>query len=154
MVLPLLLLLLFGAVEFGRAIITFTSVHTAAREGARYATTVGESATPGVLHYFDCDGIREAARAKATMLDLADSDIEVVYDGGPDPSSPSTPPPVFADCQGGAPPTEDGVPSGSRIVVRVETEFESPVPIISSFLGTLSIESEQARTLFKGEISG
>lgn len=142
---PLLLLLLFGVIEFGRVIATYTSVTTAAREGARYGTTVGESdTTPGTPRYLDCQGIRDAAKAKTTLIDLDDSDIDVFFDNGPGGG------PVDAGCQGGLPaPTDTEVEPGDRIVVRVNFEFESPVPVISNILGTLDVESEQARTIFQ-----
>lgn len=143
---PLLFLLLFGVIEFGRAVVTYTAVNTAAREGARYAATVGDSSTtPGTLHYFDCDGIVEAALAKSVLGGFDPDDITITYDSGPETAS-------IADCEGGNQPTVDNVPTGSRIVVRVSTQFESPIPIISNILGTLDVEAQQARTLFKGEI--
>lgn len=145
---PLLFLLLFGVIEFGRAIVTYTGVNTAAREGARYAATVGDSPTsPGTLRYYDCDGIIDAARAKAVLVDLDAGDVTITYDTGPGSST-------IADCQGGTAPTADNVLTGSRIVVHVETQFESPIPIISNIVGTLNVEAQQARTLFRGEISG
>lgn len=59
LVAPLLFLLIFGVIEFGRGIATYTAVSSAAREGARYAAAVGESPhTPGIPRYLDCEGIR------------------------------------------------------------------------------------------------
>jgi len=145
---PLLFLLLFGVVEFGRAVITYTGVTTAAREGARYGSTIGDSdLNPGVPRYLDCDGIRAAARSKSVMVDLADSDITIHYDDGPGT-------PTDADCEGGTAPTEALVQTGDRIVVSVESTFSSPIPIISNIVGTLNIDSTQARTIFRGVING
>lgn len=148
LVAPLLFLLLFGVIEFGRAIATYTAVSTAAREGARYSTAIGESPyTSGVARYVDCDGIEQAAAAKATMLDWDRSQIAIRYDSGPGT-------PVKATCGTTTPPSEGTVLSGDRVVVEVTTEFTSPIPLISSFLGTLDVSSEQARSIFKGKISG
>lgn len=144
---PLLFLLLFGIIEFGRVVATFNAVNTAAREGARYGTALGESPAPsGIPRFLDCDGIRDASRSRSPMLSLADADIHIEYDNGPG----ETP---YAGCQGGLSlPTEASVATGDRVVVVVTQEFESPVPIISSFIGTLEIESRQARTIYRAVI--
>jgi hypothetical protein len=141
---PILFLLLFGTIEFGRAVATFNSVNTAAREGARYGTAVGESSSlAGVSRFLDCEGIRDAARARVPLLSLSDGDIVIEYDKGPGEAP-------YAGCQGALPlPTDGTVATGDRIVVAVTQDFESPVPIISNFLGTLEIESRQARTIFR-----
>lgn len=146
---PLLFLLLFGVIEFGRGIATYTAASTAAREGARYATAVGESPyTTGIPRYVDCDGIAIAAEAKAVMLDPARTQIEIVYDAGPGSGAPK------ADCNGLNPPAEDDILSTDRVVVRVSTKFTSPIPLISNIIGELSVNAEQARTIYKGFISG
>src|SRR5690554_2480659 len=75
---PLLFLLLFGVIEFGRLLATHTSVYTAAREGARYATATGEDPS-GTPRYVDCDGIKDATRAKAPFLSGADVEIEISW---------------------------------------------------------------------------
>lgn len=142
---PILFLLLFGIIELGRVVATFNSVNTAAREGARYGTALGESPTlGGVPRFLDCDGIRDAARSRVPMLTLTDADIVIEYDNGPSEAP-------HAGCQGGPlpPPTDTNVATGDRVVVVVTQEFESPVPLISNFIGTLEIESRQARTIFR-----
>lgn len=149
LVAPLLFLLLFGVIEFGRGIATYTAASTAAREGARYATAVGESPyTAGVPRYIDCEGIEKAAEAKAVMLNWDETQIEVVYDTGPSDMAPK------ADCSGANPPTEDSITSTDRVVVRVSTKFTSPIPLISNIIGELPVEAEQARTIFMGAIGG
>lgn len=139
---PLLFLLLFGVIEFGRMIAVYTGVSTAAREGARFGTTLDDNDSDGAPNYVDCEGIRAAAKAKSVLVPLQDSDITITYDDGP------TENPV-ASCASGN-PSEDDVPDGSRIVVHISTTFESPVPIISNFIGTLNVTAEQARSIFKG----
>jgi hypothetical protein len=143
---PLLFLLIFGMIEFGRVVATFNSVNTAAREGARYGTALGEGTLSAVPRYLDCDGIRDAARSRVPMLSLSDADIVIEYDNGPG----QTP---YAGCQAPLPPPTDGtVASGDRVVVVATQEFESPIPIISNFMGTLEIESRQARSIFRAVI--
>ncbi len=82
MVLPLLLLLLLGIMEFGLAVFSYVSVANAAREGARY----------GIIHPGDTAGIEAATLAKVSDL-IQDSmqitvsrpddqtvQVDVVYD--------------------------------------------------------------------------
>ncbi|MFQ5924267.1 MAG: TadE family protein, partial [Anaerolineales bacterium] len=59
LIMPVLLLLVLGIVEFGRMMIMFSSVSTASRDAVRYAVSVGEGST-GIPHYQDCLGIRAA----------------------------------------------------------------------------------------------
>lgn len=136
---PLLFLLLFGIIEFGRVIATYTGVFTAAREGARYAVAVGDS-DAGVPRYRDCVGINGAAISKAVLVNLTHDDIDVRYEGGAGP----------ADCEGGDLPTDDSITSGTQIVVTASSTFESPIPLISTLIGELEIVSEQRRTIYRG----
>jgi len=145
LVAPLLFLLIFGVIEFGRGIATYTAVSSAAREGARYAAAVGESPhTPGIPRYLDCEGIRRAAEAKVVVLDWGRTDIQVVYDSGPGTAAKTS-------CGAGTP---SGIDKEDRVRVKVTTEFTSPIPLISRLVGELTVESEQARTIFMGENSG
>jgi hypothetical protein len=74
MILPFLLLLLLGIMEFGIAIFAYNSIASAAREGARY----------GIVHPNDFAGIEAAARTSAEGLRpgalqvLIDVDSELV----------------------------------------------------------------------------
>lgn len=139
---PLLFLLIFGVIEFGRAIATYTSVYTVAREGARFATTLGDRNSDGLPNFVDCEEIRSAARARAVLVTLEDEDINITYDSGPGS-------PQLADCQGGTEPSSDEIVSGSRITVTANAEFRSPIPIISNVIGTLEPTSRQSRSIFQ-----
>ena len=59
LVLPLLLLMIFGIMEFGIVVFTYDTIANAAREGARY----------GIIHPTDDAGIEAAARALTIGLD-------------------------------------------------------------------------------------
>jgi hypothetical protein len=95
MVIPLLLLLLMGAVDFGRAFYTYIVITNAAREGARYASHFPHLA----------DEIRDAVRLEAAGngVALADDDISI----NPEPSA--------------GPPAQ----SGDAIRVGVEFQFDT-----------------------------
>ncbi|MCO6501705.1 MAG: pilus assembly protein [Acidimicrobiales bacterium] len=136
LVAPLLFLLLFGVIEFGRAIATYTAVTTAAREAARFATTVGDDDV-AIKPYLDCKGIREHAYAKTPLLDPGSTAINISYNG-------------VADCTGSTEVAGVEVGNNDRIRVTVETTFRSPIPIISSIVGDLDIRSTQQRSIYPG----
>ena len=49
MVAPILFLLLFGIVDFGRAFFTMNNLYSAVREGARFASVQGNPANTGAI---------------------------------------------------------------------------------------------------------
>jgi len=71
--LPVILLMLFGIIELGRAFLIYSEVSNAAREGARY----------GMVHPEDSDGIMGAARAKVALTPPDQISIAVSYDTEP-----------------------------------------------------------------------
>ena len=72
LVFPILLLITYGIIEFGRIVFIYTSVTSAAREGARY----GASAS----NYDNCVGIRTAVRNATFLVTIPDdNDIEIKY---------------------------------------------------------------------------
>lgn len=139
---PLLLTLLFGVIESGRALFAYTTVWSSAREGARAATTL--------TSYLDCDAIRDAAMAKAITVDITAGDIEIVYR---DPIGNTT-----ADCDDTDPgflaPTALTVPSGSSVEVSVSGTFDSIVPIVAVFFDGLTLDSAQSRVVYISEEVG
>lgn len=88
LVVPLLLLLVFGIVEFGRAYNAQVTLQHAVREGARYYA----------IHHDDEDGdpideTKQVTVDAATSLDLAKDDVAV----SPDPCDPGEPGHVTAE---------------------------------------------------------
>jgi Flp pilus assembly protein TadG len=139
---PLLFLLLFGVIEFARLIHGFTTVWSAAREGARYATTVGDTDGNGTANYLDCDAILAAALSKVAGMTLSDSDITVKYfDGNAE----------VADCDG-SPPAAGAIDSGFSIEVAASAEFDAIVPLLSVALDGIDLDSTQTRSIFKGVV--
>jgi len=147
---PLLFLLLFGVIEFARVGHGFNTVWTAAREGARYATTVGDDDSDGLPNYLDCDSIEEAAMAKVVGMSLDPGAVSIVF-------SDLTGAPV-ADCDAASPlpyPSPMGstdIDNGFTIEVEVAGTFNAIVPIISTFLDGIELTSSQTRSIFKGVV--
>ena len=69
--LPVLLLLLFGIMEAGGLIYSYNTIANAAREGARY----------GATHPGDVDGVEDAARRLATGLNEEALTVDTTMDG-------------------------------------------------------------------------
>jgi Flp pilus assembly protein TadG len=134
LILPLLLLVILGIVEFGRALFFYSSVTSASREAARYGSAVGEFG--GVKRYADCAGIRDAARSAGAFANIEDQNITIQYDDGANL--------LEAQCP---PTTRIGL--ADRIVVTVDTFFRPIVPLLSGFFGEdgLPITSTTARTI-------
>ena len=144
-VLPVLLLVVYGLIETGRLLFVFSSVNNATRQAARYGSTSGVGPN-GVPRYQDCDGIRNAAE-NSDFLNAFDAnastDFIIEYDNGPG----TTP---YATCSGS---TSGVTPStGDRITVRVNADFDAIVPNIVPFIsrtvaGGNPITAESSRTL-------
>lgn len=132
------LTLVFGIIEFGRAIWLYQAASAAAREGARYGISNQLEGT--VPRHLDCDGIREAARARTPDLDLADEDIVIEYrlPGAADVMSCDTDRAALATSLGDA----------TRIEVTVSTEFDLNLPLVP--LEALTISATDTRSIYNG----
>lgn len=168
--LPILLLVIFGLLEVGRAVFMYAAVTNASREAVRYATAYGVNASD-VLHYQNCTEIRNTAKKVAFLLPLEDDDIVIEYDTGPtivDPDgTPDSgdesygPPPEPPDI--GACDAVDGVDEdivlecGDRVVVTVTYNYHpivsyvpmQPQPFIGSsartFTGVIELSDDPAK---------
>ncbi|MEX2280125.1 MAG: TadE family protein [Acidimicrobiia bacterium] len=148
---PFLFLLLFGIVEFALLTASFTGVWTSAREGARYATTVGDSTvTPGTPRYLDCDGIRVTARGLVSIGEPTNAEITVDYF---DPLGAQ-----IADCDTAdvtfPTPTESTIPSGSTVAVTITKEYQAIVPLLGQFIDGITFDSTQSRSIHRGVVGG
>lgn len=150
LVLPVLLLIVYGIIEVGRLIFIYASVTTAARQAVRYASVTGVNDS-GTIHYLDCAGIKAAAKNVGFIQPFQDSDIKINYDQGvnsdgtpisftnpylldPNPSTDNCPlPGVFA------------VQNGDRVVVQVHTQYAPILDFIP--LKPFTITSAAARTI-------
>lgn len=134
LILPILLLVILGIVEFGRMLFFYSSVTSASREAARYGSAVGE--VSGVKRYADCAGIRDAARKAGVFASIDDADITIQYDDGV----------TLKEAQ--CPPTTR-INLADRIVVTVDKGFQPIVPGFNLFFGEdgMPITSTTARTI-------
>ena len=139
LVLPILLLVIVGLLEVGRAIFMYSALFSAAREGVRYGSAAGNNLI-GVPLYQDCAGIREAARTAGILLNLQDDEIVIEYDHGPETG-------VFASCSDPDGADENViVTSGDRILVNISTNYAPMIPLFVP-LASRTIEISSARTI-------
>jgi hypothetical protein len=136
LILPILLMIVLGVIEFGRLLFFYSSVTSASREGARYGSAVGN--VNGVPRHSDCNGIRDAALKAGMFAGLEASDISIQYDDGTSVKDASCPP-------------TNTINLADRIVVTALTNYMPMVPIIDVFFPNdgLDISSVTARTIIK-----
>jgi Flp pilus assembly protein TadG len=137
LVLPVLMLILMGIIEFGRIFATYAMISSASREASRYGASVGDNGS-GVPRYLDCTGMRDAARRVAVLSELTNTDITITYDEG-DTALP------IGNCDSSPDPAEIGL--GDRVVVSVQTSYEPLVPLVP--VPPQTIRAMSARSVLK-----
>src|SRR5687767_9011450 len=145
LVLPILLLLLYGILEAGRLLFIYSTVVTASRQAVRYGSATGEGSTT-IPRYQDCAGIRDAAQRVDYLNAFEDTDINIGWDTGPT----STITPICPDNN----PDLSFAPTNntSRLVVTIDGDYLPIVPKIVGFLERSdsngnAIEAQSARTV-------
>ena len=72
LIMPLLLILFVGILDFGRVLFVYSEVSSAVREAIRFSA----------VNPLDCVGIRQRAGSTLTLTDVADMDLTLSYDNG------------------------------------------------------------------------
>ena len=171
LVLPILLLVVYGLLEVGRLLFIWASVNTASRQAVRYGSAIGLVDTNGdgtldTPRYQDCNGILAAANNVGFITRF--TNVNISYDRGVNVSGAAqpitTPLTINPDpkdasantCTLVAALSQDPIQNGDRISVYVSADFYPVIPFIP--LGPFSaangnpIESTASRTIV-GEIS-
>jgi len=164
--LPILMIVVVGLLEAGRAVFMYSSVVNASREAVRYATAYGVNESD-VPHIQNCAEIENTARRVGFLLPLDQPDsITIAYGSGstvlsdPDgiPASgdetygpPPDPPDDLGACDGAADGVDDGVDTtvtlecGDRVIVTVRAQYDPILPLLIPLQGHM-FESSSART--------
>lgn len=142
--LPVIVLLLLGIVDFGRAIATHSAIVTASREAARYGAATGDAVgvSPALPQYVDCAGIRAAARrVVGGLVTLPDGAIVITYDNGSGT-------PTGSPCTTSGGPHPSAILRLDRVVVEVTSTYEliSPARL---FVPTVTVVSIDRRSIMK-----
>jgi hypothetical protein len=137
LVLPILLVLVFGIIEAGRLLFLYSAVLSSSREAARYGSAAGDLS--GSLRYYaDCNGIRAAAMRIGRFAGISATDVSISYDHGPGSSSP------FAIC----PLTADQpVNLADRVIVQVVSTWRPLLPLVN--FRPMPISAVTRRTIIK-----
>jgi len=162
LILPLLLLLLFGLFDFGRAVIYFAILNTAVREGTRtaivqiygkYELAAGYSTDDAVLlesEYFYPDEIIDLSvqspcvgRASEANENICASVTSKLFVGELS-NSTLTITPVDIDPNNNGQIDRDEDP---KIYLQIEFIYEPITPLISSLIGTIPINVESQMIL-------
>ncbi len=124
LVLPLLILLLYGIIEFGRLLLIYNQINTASRESARWGSATGQGITANTPRYADCAGIKQIARTAGFVVPIANGDITIQYDHGPGTTASS------GDCS-----VPGSIALGDRVLVTVSATYSPilPIPYLNSF---------------------
>jgi len=147
LILPVLLLLIMGILEFGRLFIVYTNIFNAAREGVRFG--VVNVSSPYAVEY------RTRESAMFGQLDI----VDVCCDQGPGSSDMRTfecnpDVPTSGACEvvgrGGDPTLPARI--GDRLIVSVDQEVRLITPFLQPLWPTLHLRTQSARTImFSGQ---
>jgi Flp pilus assembly protein TadG len=151
LVLPVLLVLIYGLLETGRLLFIYSSVVSASRNAARYGSADGTSSN-GMPYYQDCNGISAAANNLAIINPL--SNVSITYDAGWDSNSlPQYITGISATIQckdiTWTQTIFNNMHSGDRINVTVTAQY-SPIIAIANLIPSfkpITITSQSSRTL-------
>jgi Flp pilus assembly protein TadG len=146
LVFPLLVLLMYSLLEFGRLLFIYISVINSSREAARYGSSVGN---PTAYRYVDCDGIINAARRSAILNTIQPEDISITYDLGDSPNYTT----MFGGAQCGSSAVDPAeIKSPNRVNVQVTLTYS---PIMPVQWASFPITARSARTIIKSvEVAG
>jgi len=134
LLIPLLVLIVFGAIDLARAYHAQVTLTNASREAVRYASAVGLDDSGSYNKYNYCSGIKDMARRSAYFTPLT---INISYDKGPGTASYNT-------CDG----TVDSgvvVSSGDRVLVTVSAQYKPMLKLIP--LSSRTFTSSSSRTI-------
>ena len=136
LVLPILLLVMLGIIEFGRLLFTYSMISAASREGARYAAAAGRVPSTGTQRHSDCAGIIAAATRIGAFAGVGAGDVTISYDEGPGTAAYSSvcPPSQYVNLK-------------DRVIVTVSTSFQPVVPIMN--VPTIPFSMTTRRTIIK-----
>lgn len=147
--LPVILLIVFGIIEFGYLLFVYSSVNSASRNSARYGIAVGE-VTGGEHRYYDCDGIIEAGMGAGRFAGLVDSEFDITYIRQ-DASDPTVWNTIYSDCPSvAALAGADVIVFGDRIEVTVEHLYQPLITFMGLDVGPFTMSSRSTRTIVKG----
>ncbi len=145
LVLPVLLLLILGIIDFGRIIAIYNESSNATREALRYAMVnppVGDSAAAVEQR---CNNIVDAAKRSLLLTNPNDVAVTVSIDNGADPSQPGGQ--IMGTCPTIAPGLE--IMPGWRVRVALSTDVTPLTPVVNNIVTSIPLSYSGARTMYE-----
>lgn len=142
LMLPVILVLMFGIIEFGRLLVTYSMVTIASREAARYGVTIGDNGS-GTPRYLDCAGMEAAALNIGQFGGLVSGDVTIQYDLG-------TMGGTLYTCGTLTTAQEDDIKFGDRVVITSTNTWSTIIPFLN--LADVPITSISSRTIIKNAV--
>jgi PKD repeat protein len=127
LIMPVLLLMVMGIIDFGRMFYIYSAASNAVREAVRVGST-----DPS-----DCTGINQAARSQLTFIERTAYTVTIRYDDGADLKPFACPPSPGQYLEAGQ----------DRVVVVVQADFAPLTPVISSMFPKLGLNYQAGRTI-------
>lgn len=158
LILPILLLVLMGIIDFGWMIFNYSQLFNSLREALRYGTVTGYGTTP---QYLQCAEIRRRITELAASSGVKAADIEIVYDDGRPISDYTTA--KVAYCDGdvftqeatytpygySAPIPRGYIVAGDRLVITINVQVPFLTPLVQAFVPAgIPMRLHAARTIF------
>ena len=139
LVVPIVLLIVFGMLEIGHLIFVYGSVLNASREAARYGAVTG--LVNGHPQYQDCAGIANTATRVKFLANYSTSDVDIKFDSGPGTTPINT-------CSAMTTSQWTQISSGTgtyRIVVTISSPYSVLVPLVP--IPNFTMISSSSRTI-------
>lgn len=133
---PILLLIMVGIFEAGRAIYVYQAISSASREAARLGS--GASDVSGTPPYINCTAIRNRAVQIGRPGNVTAANVAISYDRGPGTSSLGT-----------CPVSASTIALGDRIIVQVTGTFTPGAPMPIFRFPTMTFTTITRRTIVK-----
>ncbi len=146
-VLPVVLMVVFGIIEVGFLIFSYSSVNSASREAARYGIAIGDVGAG--QRYYDCTGIVTAGMRIGRFAGMDTSDFTIVYDNGPDEGDGSYMQKYSSCADLASHNGADTIRFGDRIVVTVNHDYHPIVSIMGLNINPFTMTSTSSRTIVK-----
>lgn len=137
LVIPILLLIIVGIFEAGRALYVYQSISSASREAARLGSGAGE--TSGTPQYLNCTAIRNRAVQIGRPGNVTVANVLISYDSGPSTTSKGNCGSVAASA----------INNGDRIIVQVTGTFTPGAPMPIFRFPTMTFTTITRRTILK-----
>lgn len=143
LILPVLLLIITGIIDFGQVAITYIQSLSALRNAARFAEVAGFASVPGApVRYLDCDGMVDAAN---DILFANNQTITITYHKANDYGNTSY------DCDT---VTSDVLRNGDILEIISRARVQFITPFVSGIVPDLNIEFAARRTIVKSLVLG